>query len=123
MPACRPSRRGLRLEALKRQFEARAAFAPASLYEGFGPPPLTAIASVIASKVSSLPEAVGDSAMLVNPENVFDIAPGIWEDLLNADARRPTLIRSGKEWAVRFSWETTAREVSRITNRWRKSDE
>ena len=115
-------------EALKRQFEATAAFAPASLYGRFGPPPLTAIASVIASKViaskvSSLPEAVGDSAMLVNPENVFDIAPGIWEDLLNADARRRTLIRSGKEWAVRFSWETTAREVSRITNRWRKSDE
>ena len=48
-----------------------------SLCEGFGLPPLEAMASgtpVIASAVSSLPEVVGGAAMLVNPENVFDIA-------------------------------------------------
>jgi len=43
---------------------------------------------VVASNVSSLPEAVGDAALLVNPENVFDIARGIREVLLDDDLRR-----------------------------------
>lgn len=97
-------------------YESAAAFVFPSLYEGFGLPPLEAMASgtpVITSKVSSLPEAVGDSAMLVNPENVFDIARGIREVLLD-DALRCTLIRKGREQAARFSWERTAREVLEI---------
>ena len=50
---------------------------------------------MIASAVSSLPEVVGGAAMLVNPENVFDIARGITEVLLN-DELRSTLIGMGK---------------------------
>ena len=60
-------------------FESAALFVFPSLYEGFGLPPLEAMACgtpVVASNVSSLPEVVGDAAMLVNPENVFEIARG-----------------------------------------------
>jgi glycosyltransferase involved in cell wall biosynthesis len=56
---------------------------------------------------------VGDAAMLVNPENVFDIARGIREVLLD-DALRSQLIERGLRHAATFSWERTAREVTRI---------
>lgn len=101
------------LETLRVFHELATAFVFPSLYEGFGLPPLEAMASgtpVIASQVSSLPEVVGGAAMLVNPENVFDIARGITEVLLNGDLREE-LITRGRRQAARFSWARTAREV------------
>jgi glycosyltransferase involved in cell wall biosynthesis len=68
---------------------------------------------VVTSNVSSLPEAVGDAAVLVNPENVFDIARGIREVLLD-EGLRACLVAKGKDQAARFSWERTAREVVEI---------
>ena len=65
---------------------------------------------VIASRVSSLPDVTGSAAMLVNPENVFDIARGITEVLLNAELREE-LISRGRKQAARFSWRRTAEEV------------
>ena len=65
---------------------------------------------VVTSNVSSLPEVVGDAAVLVNPENVFDIARGI-RDVLLDETLRATLIRRGREQAARFSWSRTARQV------------
>ena len=62
---------------------------------------------------SRLPEVVGNAAMLVNPENVFDIARGIKEVLLNPDLRTE-MATAGKVHAARFSWERTAREVVSI---------
>jgi len=68
---------------------------------------------VVTSSVSSLPEVVGDAAMLVNPENVFDIARGIREVLLDENLRAE-LIRKGHLQARRFSWAQTARQVLEI---------
>ena len=100
-------------DTLRCFYEAAAAFVFVSRYEGFGLPPIEAMACgtpVVTSNVSSLPEVVGDSAVQVNPENVFDIARGIKEVLLD-EGLRATLIRCGRDQASRFSWERTAREV------------
>ncbi len=103
-------------DTLRMFYEAAAAFVFPSLYEGFGLPPLEAMASgtpVVTSNVSSLPEVVGDAAVLVNPENVFDIARGIRE-VLTDDDLRAELIRKGHDQTRRFSWESTARQVLEI---------
>ena len=68
---------------------------------------------VVTANVSSLPEVVGDAAVMVNPANVFDIARGI-RDILLDEALRTEMIRRGLEQAVRFNWERTAREMLEI---------
>ena len=101
------------IDTLRIFYESAEAFVFPSLYEGFGLPPLEAMASgtaVIASSVSSLPEVVGNAAMIVNPENVFDIARGIREVLLDDNLRR-SLIERGFERLKVFRWEQTAKEV------------
>jgi glycosyltransferase involved in cell wall biosynthesis len=103
-------------DALRIFFESAALFVFPSLYEGFGLPPLEAMATgtpVVASNVSSLPEVIGDAALLVNPENVFDIARAIQEALLDEDLRAD-LIDKGKKQAARYSWERTARDVLEV---------
>ena len=103
-------------DTLRCFYESAAAFVFVSRYEGFGLPPLEAMACgtpVVTSNVSSLPEVVGEAAVQVNPENVFEIARGINEVLLDEDLRA-RLIRCGRERAQHFSWERTAREVLEI---------
>jgi glycosyltransferase involved in cell wall biosynthesis len=101
------------IDTLRAFYQAASAFVFPSLYEGFGLPPLEAMACgtpVVCSNVSSLPEVVGDAAEIVNPENVFDIARGMREVLLN-QPRRSLLVERGFEQARRFSWERTAQQV------------
>jgi glycosyltransferase involved in cell wall biosynthesis len=103
-------------EALRIFFESAALFVFPSLYEGFGLPPLEAMATgtpVVASNVSALQEVLGDAALLVNPENVFEIARAIQEALLDQELRGE-LIAKGKAQAARYSWERTAREVLEV---------
>jgi glycosyltransferase involved in cell wall biosynthesis len=100
-------------ETLKMFYSAATAFVFPSLYEGFGLPPLEAMAAgtpVITSSVSSLPEVVGPAAMIVNPENVFDIARGIREVLTDPELRQ-RLIAAGHEQVRQFNWTRTAEEV------------
>jgi glycosyltransferase involved in cell wall biosynthesis len=97
-----------------RVFYSRAsAFLFPSLYEGFGLPPLEAMAHgtpVLTSSASSLPEVLEDAALLVNPENVFEIARGI-RQILTEDATREALIRRGHELVRKYSWERSAGQV------------
>jgi glycosyltransferase involved in cell wall biosynthesis len=101
------------IDTLRSFYQAASAFVFPSLYEGFGLPPLEAMACgtpVVCSYVSSLPEVVGEAAEIVNPENVFDIARGMREVLLNAE-RRKAMVEMGFEQSRRFSWERTAQQV------------
>jgi len=87
-----------------------------SLYEGFGLPPLEAIACgtpVIASRTSSLPEVVGRAGLLVNPKSVSEIKEAL-EEVLTDTVLRDKLIRLGLLQAKRFSWEKTAREILKV---------
>ena len=88
-------------------------FAFPSLYEGFGLPPLEAMANrtaVLASNSSSLPEVLGDAAVLVSPENVFEIARGM-KSILSDEALRKSLIEKGIKQVAKFSWKIAAQKV------------
>ncbi len=94
-------------------YQSAALFAFPSLYEGFGLPPLEAMANrtpVIASNTSSLPEVLEDAAVLVNPENVFDIARGM-KLILSDDVLRQKLVQKGLEQVAKFSWKVAAQKV------------
>ena len=84
-----------------------AVFVFPSLYEGFGLPPLEAMASgtpVVTSNVSSLPEVMGDAAVLVDPYDVESIVDGIAR-ILNNPALGEELRAKGIARAREFSWE------------------
>ncbi len=101
------------IDTLRAFYQAASAFVFPSLYEGFGLPPLEAMACgtpVVCSNVNSLPEVVGDAAEIVNPENVFDIARGMREVLLDR-TRRSGLVERGFQQARQFNWERTAQQV------------
>ncbi|MCY3709427.1 MAG: glycosyltransferase family 1 protein [Caldilineaceae bacterium] len=84
-----------------------------SLFEGFGLPVLeaqTTGAAVMCAKNSALPEIAGDAALLVDPEDVDDIAAAMLR-LSRDEALRQELIAKGYENVKRFSWEKAARET------------
>jgi glycosyltransferase involved in cell wall biosynthesis len=87
-----------------------------SLYEGFGLPPLEAMACgcpVIASRAASLPEVCGDAAYYVDPKDVHSIAEGMYKVLADDQLGR-SLTEKGKERAKLFTWERTAKETLKI---------
>lgn len=92
------------------------AFVFPSLYEGFGMPPLEAMACgtpVITSNAASLPEAVGNAAVLVNPYKVEAIAKAM-EILMEDPALRARLKRLGLRRAKEMSWENAAKKLYSI---------
>jgi glycosyltransferase involved in cell wall biosynthesis len=104
------------IEVLRVFYDAAKVFVFPSLYEGFGLPPLEAMAHgtpVITSNTSSLPEVTGNAAVLVNPENVFEIMRGIHCALVD-NALREKLKQRSYEQSARFSWELSVRRIQQV---------
>jgi glycosyltransferase involved in cell wall biosynthesis len=103
-------------ETLAVMYRLAGVFVFPSLYEGFGLPPLEAMASgtpVVTSNVSSLPEVAGDAAVLVDPYEPQAIADGIYRVLTDERLRRD-MVHKGIARAGQFSWEQSVRRVRAI---------
>src|SRR5580700_606506 len=101
------------IEVLRIFYDEAKIFVFPSLYEGFGLPPLEAMVHgtpVVTSNVSSLPEVVGNAAVLVNPENVFEIMRALHRTLMDKPLR-DRMKERGYRQAARFSWETSVRRI------------
>jgi glycosyltransferase involved in cell wall biosynthesis len=101
------------IEVLRIFYDEAKVFVFPSLYEGFGLPPLEAMAHgtpVVTSNVSSLPEVVGNAAVLVNPENVFEIMRALHCVLMDR-ALRERMKERGYAQATKFSWEASVRRI------------
>lgn len=104
------------IEVLSIFYDAAKVFVFPSLYEGFGLPPLEAMAHgtpVVTSNTSSLPEVVGKAAILVNPENIFDIMRALHRVLLD-QGLRDKLKQRGYEQAQKFSWDAAAKRILQV---------
>ncbi|HOG47642.1 MAG TPA: glycosyltransferase family 1 protein [Anaerolineae bacterium] len=90
-----------------------------SFYEGFGLPPLEAMACgcpVIVSNVSSLPEVVGDAGLLVDPLDADELTVAIWR-VLSDSTLRQELVAKGLKRVTCFSWQRAARETLELYRR------
>lgn len=97
-------------------YQHAAAFVYPSLYEGFGIPPLEAMAfgcPVICANAASLPEVVGDAAELVDPLDQLSIAEGIWH-VLSDQGRADELARRGCEQTKKFTWTASAEKLTEV---------
>jgi glycosyltransferase involved in cell wall biosynthesis len=91
-------------------------FCLVSNYEGFGLPPLEAMACgtpVVVSNISSLPEVVGDAGELVDPSSADSIAEGILKVLMDKNLQTE-MSKKGIEQARKFTWEETARKTLEV---------
>jgi glycosyltransferase involved in cell wall biosynthesis len=103
-------------DQLARLYNNAKLFVYPTFYEGFGLPPLEAMACgcpVVVSNTASLPEVCGDAAYYVDPYNVESIAEGMHK-MLTDEALRQSLIKKGLERAKLFSWEKSAKKYIEV---------
>jgi glycosyltransferase involved in cell wall biosynthesis len=104
------------IEVLRTFYDQAKIFVFPSLYEGFGLPPLEAMAHgtpVVTSNMSSLPEVVGNAAVLVHPENVFEIMRALHRVLVDQPLREKMKERSCRQ-ATKFSWEKSVLRIMEV---------
>lgn len=97
-------------------YNASEIFVYPSLYEGFGLPPLEAMSCgipVITSKVSSIPEVVGDCGILINPENIESLRDAL-STLVNNESLKVKYSALGLERSKLFTWKETARKTLEV---------
>lgn len=101
------------IDVLRIFYDLAKVFVFPSLYEGFGLPPLEAMAHgtpVLTSNTSSIPEVVGNAAVMVNPENLFEMMRALQRVLLDQPLREK-LRHAGYEQVKKFSWDQSVAEV------------
>lgn len=87
------------------------AFVFPSIYEGFGIPPLEAMACgcpTVCADISSLPEVVGDASFLINPLDIDSITDGIYT-VLNNEPLREKLVAKGRTQVQKYTWDKTVK--------------
>lgn len=95
---------------LKNTYKLAKVFVFPSLYEGFGIPPLEAMASgcpVVSSNVASLPEVIGDAGLLVDPTNPYKLAEAV-SSLIENEQVRQKMIERGHGQVQKFHWKNSA---------------
>jgi len=100
-------------------YSSAALLAYPSLYEGFGFPPLEAMACgcpVVTSNTSSLPEVVGKAGIMVNPYDTRNLVQAM-RQVLTDNELRDNMVRKGLEQARQFSWEKTAKLTLQVYNK------
>jgi glycosyltransferase involved in cell wall biosynthesis len=106
-------------EELAAAYQHASVFAFPSLYEGFGLPVAEALSfglPVVTSNVSSLPEAAGPAGLLVNPQDETEIRAALERLMADPEERRQRGA-AGQEYAKRFNWDCSARQVMSLLER------
>ncbi len=106
-------------EHLAKLYRHAIAFVYPSLYEGFGIPPLEAMiceTPVIAARVSSIPEVVGEAAFYFDPNSVEELYEQM-QFVLDHPAERERKIQEGRRQAAKFSWEQTVAQTLAVYQR------
>ena len=101
------------IDVLRVFYDVAKVFVFPSLYEGFGLPPLEAMAHgtpVLTSNTSSIPEVVGNAAVLVNPENLFEMMRALQRVLCDQPLREKLRL-AGYEQVKKFSWDHSVSDI------------
>lgn len=103
-------------EELPQLYSGAEAFVFPSFYEGFGLPPLEAMACgtpVVVSNTASLPEVIGDVGIYVDPYSIEDIASGIYKVITDKELQS-NLSSKGIERAKKFTWKNTTKKTLKV---------